>query len=85
MVVLAFLLVGGALGCFMARRRVALGASVAVCVAAIAAVVARSGLAYATDPDSVGVLVMTAFAPVGCGVALLLRGHRPGGAATRAG
>jgi len=48
------LIVGVSLGYFVSRRGVALGASVAVWVAATAIVLLRSGLAFALDPDSVG-------------------------------
>jgi hypothetical protein len=65
------------------RRGVALGASVALWAAAAVAILIRSGLAYATDPDSVGVWVMTALAPVGCGVVVLIRGRRMGRVPTR--
>jgi hypothetical protein len=84
MVVIALLVVGAALGYFVPRWGVALGASVALWVAVAAAVLIRSGPSYALEPDSVGVWVMTAFAPVGCGVVLLVRGRRARRAATRA-
>jgi hypothetical protein len=84
MLVLIFLVVGAALGYFVPRRGVALGASVALWAAASALVLVRFGVAYAVDPDAVGVWGMLASAPVGCGLGLLLRGRRPRHAATRA-
>lgn len=84
MLVLALLVVGVALGYFVLRRSVALGVSVAVWLAAAAVVLLRSGMAFALDPDSVGVWVMLAFAPLGCGLGLLLRARRPKQPAVRA-
>jgi hypothetical protein len=76
MLVLTFLLTGIVLGYLVPRRAVALGLSVALWLAATGLVLVVSGVPNVVAADAVGVLVMLAFAPVGCGLGVLLRARR---------
>jgi len=81
--VLLCLVVGVVLGYVIPRRGAALGASVALWVAAGALVLVRAGVADPVGPGSVGVWVMLTAVPVGCGLGLFLRGRRPRNSAAR--
>ncbi len=76
MLVLGWLSAGFVLGYLVTKRRIALGICVVLCLSAATFLFLRPERPYELGPDSVGVLVMMAFAPVGCLLGAFLRARR---------